>query len=255
MMRPSSRCAAAVMLGVLFFGFAGCRSDGDRLEVPTPDENTYVAMRLTCLNATAPEHVVVAGYLSRVDGRVEGVVLRTETGGDTWQRVGSETFNFESFILQCLHYNDALRGWAAGVRTVDGVTYPTVIRTSDGGGHWRESLVPHPRGELVSDLADLAFENDATGQVTVHFIGSTGEMLANVYQTNDGGANWVIKDFEDPSSKGPTDPAEIFVSDTQGFRLDPPLANGTQVLQFTGTKGKSWVPRCQFHVSQLLSYY
>jgi len=244
----------AAALGA-FLALTACRS-GDRLVLPTPDPQHYVGMRLTCLNATSPDHVVTAGYLTDIGGNVETILLRSESGGDKWQRVGSETFNFEHLVPQAVLFADTLRGWMAGIRVIDGQTLPLVLRTEDGGGHWRESLIPHDRSTTVTELTDLRFESDDIGFVTVHFVpeGST-ESRVNVYTTADGGRHWVIKDFTDPSPLGPTDTAEIFVSENEGFRLALPLENGTQVLYFSGTKGQTWVPRSQFHLSQLLSYY
>ena len=248
--------AVLVIVSVLACGGIACRSDGDRLEVPTPDPREYVDLRFTALNATDVDHVILGGYLSQVDRRAEGILLRTENGGDRWYRVGSETFNFDDFIVQCIHFNDSLRGWVAGVRTIDGETLPTVIRTDDGGGHWREAVIPHDRKTIVTTLADLRFESDETGRVTIYFSEpASGELTANVYESTDGGHRWIIKDFIDPAAAGPTDPGEQYVSEFEAYRIDRPLPNGTQILYFTGTKGQTWVPRSQFHVTNVLSWY
>lgn len=242
---------------LIILATAACRSDGDRLKVPTPDSDQFVAMRLTCLYSNDIDDIVIGGYLTRIDGSTEAILLRTENGGERWARIGSETFNFSDFTPKTIHYNDALRGWVAGVRSVDGITLASILRTDDGGGHWRESIVPHSRAVTVTELTDLRFDSDDIGFVTVHFVeGADAVEKADVYATTDAGKSWVIKDFGDPKADGPTDTAEIFVSEAEGFRLDlVPLENGTQILYFTGTRGQTWVPKAQFHLSQLPTYY
>ena len=252
----ASRVVCAAFSVALIVVLGACSSSGDRLVVPTPDEREFVDMRLTCLHATSQSNVVLGGYLTKRDGTFEGVVLRTENGGDTWRRIGSETFKFGDLLVQWVHLNDALRGWVAGVRVVEGRTIPVVLRTTDGGGHWRESRVPQRREDIVDQVGSLEFTTDVDGTVEVrYFDDETGDILVNVFETRDGGKNWVIKDWTRPSDDSILDPGEVMVSVDEGFRLNTPLDNGTQILDFTGSAGEVWVPYSQFHLSQFADYY
>lgn len=245
-----------ILLVVVAFGLLGCAGSGTHLEVPTPSVDEFVSMHLTCIHATPTDTLHVAGYLVEPDGTTEAILLRSEDGGDKWSRVGSETHRMDDLIIQSLHFNDTLRGWASGIRVVRGETIPVVLRTDDGGGHWRESQVPQNRETPVDSVSELAFESDDMGVLHVNFSdAATGDMLVNVYKSNDGGRHWVIDGFKEPDEVEMTDPAEQFVTEERGWRLEPALPNGTQVLSYTGSGGKVWVPRCQFHLSQFPSYY
>ena len=234
----------------------GCESSGERLIVPTPRADAYVAMRLTCLYAVSADDVIVGGFLTPLDGGVEGILLRTRDRGVTWRRIGSETHPFTGFVPQSIHFNDALRGWVSGIRNRRGETIPSVLRTDDGGGHWREAEIPESRAAVVTNVSELRFTSDRDGTVhVVFFEADVSKLTANVYETRDGGRNWILADFARDSDEGVTDPAEMFLSDLQGYRIEPPLENGTQVLSFTASSGKVWVPLSQFHVSQFPQFY
>ena len=76
-----------------------------------------------------------------------------------------------------------------------------------------------------------------------------------VYKTQDGGRNWVIDDFARSADDGLTDPAFISFSEKQSYRIRRPLENGTQILEYTATGGRTWVPVSQFHISQFSQFY
>ncbi|MFT7619497.1 MAG: photosystem II stability/assembly factor-like uncharacterized protein [Planctomycetota bacterium] len=249
-----SKLRCLVVFAVL--ACSGCDSTGDRLEVPIPDQDRYVAMELSCIHATSSKDVVVGGFLTDVDGGLEGIVLQTTDAGKNWRRIGALTFPFEGFLPQTVYFNDLLRGWVSGIRVRRGETIPSVIRTENGGGHWRESQIPENRAAIVVAASELLFESDEFGEVHVSYQDlATGLPRINLYETRDGGKNWVLGKFIDEVKPKISDTARFFITDQEGFRLEPPLPNGTQVLNFTGSAGEAWIPLCQFHVSQFAQFY
>ncbi len=235
---------------------SSCQSDGDRLLVEVPRGDMFVDMNLTSVHATSSQNLIVGGFLTTVDDEIEGILLRTSDGGLSWRRIGSMTFPFRGFLPQTVYFNDLLRGWVSGIRIRDGQTIPSVLRTDDGGGHWRETLIPENRAAIVLGATELLFESDEVGVVQVAYQDlKTGLPRVNLYETRDGGRNWVLGQFMDAEQPKISDTGRFFFTEKEGFRLDDKLANGTQVLQYTASGGEIWVPQSQFHLSQFPQYY
>ncbi|MCB9831371.1 MAG: hypothetical protein H6807_02775 [Planctomycetes bacterium] len=241
-------CALAILVA--------CESSGDRLEVPVPPAERYVAMDLNSLHATSPRDLIVGGYLTDVDGAIEGILLRSTDGGEHWRRIGAMTYDFRNFLPQALHFNDLRTGWVTGIRLRRGETLPVVLRTEDGGGHFRDVEIAAGRDSVVLNVGDIEFSSDLAGEVSVTVEDvETSSIVTNVYETRDGGRSFVIGSFKDRASGSTRDPGQSFVSPKEGFRLLRPLENGTQVLEFTADGGASWVAVSQFQVSQFAQYY
>ncbi|MCA9320872.1 MAG: hypothetical protein KDB53_09065 [Planctomycetes bacterium] len=252
----SFRISLSFLVAFGIFGTTSCRSTGDRLEVPTPARAEFVAQRISCVFATGVEHVILGGYLTRLDGDVEGLILASTDGGRAWRRLGSETHPMRGLIIQSIHFNDALRGWLGGVRVQDGQTIPVLLRTEDGGGHWREAEVPETRAAVVVSVSELKFETDEEGSLLVVFQEESAEDLtANQYFSRDAGRSWTLGDFMTDPDAQVTDPGAMFVTQAQGYRIQPPLENGTQVLEYTGSSGDYWIPRAQLGLTQFDLYY
>ncbi len=248
--------AARLILLAGLLALASCRSSGDRLEVPTPKKGEYVAMRLNSVFAANVNHIFLGGYLTRLDGSTEGVLLMSQDRGQSWSRIGGETYPMVGFMVQAIHFNDPVRGWIAGVRVRQGETIPVVLKTTDGGGHWRETEIPETRAAVVESLRNLDFDSDRIGSVEVVFQEEgADDLTGNVYLTRDGGRNWTLGDFGGNPSETVTDPAEMFFSEAQGYRILPPIEDGIQILEYTGSAGKNWVPRAQLSIAQFDLFY
>ncbi|MEE9392541.1 MAG: hypothetical protein V3W41_08550 [Planctomycetota bacterium] len=250
------RISQVTALLATFWLVAGCQGTGDRLEVPTPSADRFAGMTLSCLYATSINHIVAGGWLDGKDGSVEAIIVRSWNGGKTWKRIGSETWDQRDFIVQNLHFNDRIRGWASGLRILETGPVATVARTEDGGGHWRESVIPESRASFVSNTRELVFVTDSVGAVEIVFEDhDTGEFLANVYTTSDGGRNWIIDSFKEQAEDDITDPAISFFSESQGYRLSSPNEDGVQTVEYTVTKGETWVVVASLHLQRFSEFY
>ncbi len=235
---------------------AGCESSGDRLEVPVPTADRFVAMELTCLHATSVRDIVVGGYLTDVDGGIEGILLRTTDGGERWRRIGSMTYDFVGLLPQDIFFTDLRSGWVGGIRVRRGETIPVVLRTDDGGGHFRDCEIAENRSSVVLQVGEIAFSSDLAGSVSVTVEDAAGGgVVTNVYDTRDGGKTFAIGEFKAEGSGQQGDPARSFISMKEGFRLLRPLENGTQILELTVDGGETWVAASQFQLGQFAQYY
>lgn len=232
-----------------------CNSAGPHLVVPLPEVSNYSELNLLSLNATSPSHVFVAGFLVQKGGAVEACMLTTRNAGKSWRRVGADTHDFTGFLPQDIQFNDRLNGWVSGIRIIDGATVPMVIRTDDGGGHWRESFLAQDRTGIVLGVRDLQFDSDEIGRVSIHYVEADGQKeLVNVFSTKDGGRNWVVSELLD-DIPAPRDTAERMVSSDQGFRLIPADATSPHRIVFTADGGRHWVPFATFRLEDLQSWY
>ena len=241
-----------LLVGILA---TGCRT-GRRLEVPTPATEDFRRMELTAVHALSEDVLYVCGWLDRHDGGSEGLILRSDDAGAHWRRVGAETARMDGFVPQALAFADARRGWVAGVRVGETGTNAVVLRTTDGGGHWRERAIAVPRAEFVSHLQSLSFDNDDVGRVEVVYLDAeTGAYAANRYRTQDGGRHWIVSAFRDVADDEVVDGAWHDISDSQAYRLRPLDADGVQVLEFSASAGKTWRRVAEFHVSRFAEFY
>jgi photosystem II stability/assembly factor-like uncharacterized protein len=182
-------------------------------------------------------------------------MLTTRNAGKSWRRVGADTHDFTGYLPQDIHFNDRLHGWVSGIRVVEGATIPVIIRTDDGGGHWRESFLAQDRTGIVLGARDLNFESDDIGRVSIHYVEARGaKELVNVFSTKDSGRNWVVAELLD-DIPAPRDTAERMVSADQGFRLIPSTDGAAHQITFTADGGKHWVPFAAFRLEDLRSWY
>ncbi len=112
----------------------------------------------------------VVGSVSRGDDVVDSLLLRTDDGGETWQR-RSLPVRVE---LIHLDFEGDKRGWIVGDRG-------TILHTVDGGETWAAQ-----KTRTSATLYHVEFANKEDGW-------AVGER-ATVLRTNDGGATWVAVD-------------------------------------------------------------
>ena len=110
--------------------------------------------------------LIVGSVLNKNGDVVDSLVMRTEDGGDTWQRVRvpSKTELFH------IDYDGSSRGWIVGDEGV-------ILATVDGGATW---ILQNSRTKLA--LFNVDFRDDDEGYV----VGEKGMIL----RTDDGGLNW-----------------------------------------------------------------
>ena len=109
----------------------------------------------------------IVGSVSRGDRVLDSLLLRTDDGGASWQRVGAPV----KVELLHLDFRGEKRGWIVGDRG-------TILHTADGGETWRQQ-----RANTTATLYHVDFEDDETGW-------AVGER-STILRTTDGGATWL----------------------------------------------------------------
>ncbi|MDQ2906717.1 MAG: YCF48-related protein [Chloroflexota bacterium] len=148
-----------------------------------------------------------------------------------------------------LYMVDQQVGWAVGVGPTSDNNYGSVLRTSDGGKHWKDVTPPGLPGHGVDYLYILDAQ---TVWLPVWQSGPVGQMatIKWLYRTFDAGASW--QHFAWPG-KGDNANSMTFIDRNHGWVVDTPLAfttfppqNNTPVaarkltLLHTNDGGKTW---------------
>ncbi|HLL77646.1 MAG TPA: YCF48-related protein [Pyrinomonadaceae bacterium] len=145
--------------------------DGGRTWRPSarfaPADFNGATPELYSVRFTSKKRGWIAGSLSRGDRVLDSLLLRTDDGGASWQRVSAPV----RVELLHLDFRGEKRGWIVGDRG-------TILRTSDGGDTWRQQRV-----NTTATLYHVDFEDDETGW-------AVGER-STILRTTDGGATWI----------------------------------------------------------------
>jgi photosystem II stability/assembly factor-like uncharacterized protein len=139
-------------------------------------KSSVIANDLLCLRFIDAAHGWAGGGMPY--GEARALVLRSEDGGDTWQRGEVPIWG----RITGLTFVDAERGWAAAEDWgADGDTpHGAILATSDGGRTWE----PQATSEAV--LTTISMDASGSGWA----FGASGTALA----TRDGGATWQTVD-------------------------------------------------------------
>ncbi len=111
--------------------------------------------------------IVVGSVLNEDERVIDSLVMRSEDGGESWERVivPSKTELFH------LHFDGSSRAWIVGDEGM-------ILATTDGGASWRQQ-----QSDTKQALYNVFFRNSRIGFV----VGKGGTIL----RTEDGGNNWM----------------------------------------------------------------
>lgn len=152
--------------------------------------------------------LVVGSILNKEGDVIDSLVMRTEDGGETWQRltVPSKTELFH------LDFHGSSHGWIVGDEGV-------ILTTNDGGTSWR----PQTSGTKLP-LYNIDFRDDDEG----YAVGKSGTIL----RTENGGSTWekVSTNFRETFLR------VDFADDKNGWIV----GYGGTILR-SSDKGRTWV--------------
>lgn len=122
-------------------------------------------------------------------------MLATTNGGKTWKRV---SFGIGKFLPDTASFNkDGKHGWVLG-RAGKGCSATerqalekcaiTVLRTSDGGLHWKTQWAPEDSGYLAN--IGISFSDLNHGNMLIY---DMSMLQSTLYSTADGGKSWKKK--------------------------------------------------------------
>lgn len=242
----------AILLSVL----AACSSEPG-LQMPTPEFGDYVSVQPTAIHAITTRELVVTGYVQYRDGSPEGLVLMSSDGGRGWRRLAFEHVNLARTRLDCASFADRLRGWVAGVRVDDkGLTEAIVLRTEDGGSHWRSCVVPvKGEGIVISGIQALKRETDSDGLVTLTCLDpKSGEAKESAFKSTDSGQSWKGVSWMQPCASPITDFSSSSLGSGQAWRLRGAPDGHSTFVEITANDGNAWLPVSEITLSALPSY-
>ena len=119
-------------------------------------------------------------------GQYYGVIQRTTDGGASW----TTQFTTSSYTAYWLHFTDAQNGWVVG----QGLTGSVIFHTNDGGNSWDTQTLPN--GSNLN-LGSVQMFDPLHGWAVGWTPGAFNPIVA-LYETHDGGVNWVRDAFQPP---------------------------------------------------------
>ncbi len=130
-------------------------------------------------------------FSDAVDG--EFVLIATDDGGATWQRLPTDRLpdasegegSFAASGTCLVARGDSLAWFGTGAGTS-----ARVFRSADGGRSWSVSPTPIVGGTSTTGIASLAFLDDRRGAAMGGDVGAPAEPTASVAVTVDGGRTW-----------------------------------------------------------------
>src|SRR4030095_5603193 len=173
-----------------------------------PPEFDGASVELYSVRFPSKKRGWVVGSISKRDQVIDSIVVRTEDGGDTWQRQRAPS----KFELIHLDFDNERRGWSAGAGG-------TILKTDDGGLTW----TPQKSG-VTATIYHVDVRDEKRGWA----VGERGLIL----RTSDGGDHWEPVNQE----KRSTLLSVQFISDDEGWAVG---RAGTILRSSDG--GRTWI--------------
>ena len=161
--------------------------------------------------------IIVGAVINKDDRVIDSLIMRTEDGGETWQRV---IVSPKTELLH-VHYSHGSNVWAVGDNGV-------ILASTDGGGTWRTQS----SGTSVP-LYSVDFHDNNEG----YAVGKSGMIL----KTENGGSTWnkVITNFKDTFMRVDfTNDKNGWIVGYSGTIIRSSDRGQTWVLQESGTSSK-----------------
>jgi len=162
----------------------------------------------------------------------------TEDGGQTWQVVYSSTM--EDLFFNSLKFANENIGLAVS-DPIDGK--PFVIKTSDGGKHWKQvqNIPASVKGEANFAASNTCIEFLPSGKAWI----ATGGSTARVFYSEDFGENWNVAETQIVQGNVSSGIFSVcFENDSNGIIVggtyDKPEQN-ENIAAYSINGGKSWI--------------
>jgi photosystem II stability/assembly factor-like uncharacterized protein len=173
-----------------------------------PPEFDGASVELYSVRFPSKKRGWVVGSISKRDQVIDSIVVRTEDGGDTWQRQRAPS----KFELIHLDFDNERRGWIAGAGG-------TILKTDDGGLTWSPQK---------SGVTGTIYHVDVRDEKRGWAVGERGLIL----RTDDGGDRWEQINLE----KRSTLLSVQFITDDEGWAVG---RAGTILRSSDG--GRTWI--------------
>jgi photosystem II stability/assembly factor-like uncharacterized protein len=152
------------------------------------EEPCPVYLELAAVESTGMR-VFAAGNIHTANSTLYTILLGTEDNGQTWREVHER---IRGAGLDHLQFVGVENGWTSGLSFSPLPQDPFLLMTADGGKSWRSHSIFNE--QRFGAIQQFFFEDKATGALTIDYgLGSGGDRYA-LYETNDGGETWNIRE-------------------------------------------------------------
>jgi len=155
-------------------------------------------------------------------GYADSLIVRSTDGGGRWSTQKSGTLQY----LLAIDAADAAHAWVGGMAG-------TMLRTSDGGAHWRSANAGHAAAGVDDDVWSVDFVDAATGWIAG---GDAATRSGFIRHTTDGGLTW----SQQASSAGAVLYSVRMASPEVGYAVGGDVVDGAAVFLTTTDAGTSW---------------
>ena len=172
-------------------------------------------------------------------------IYSTEDSGGSWVNISPAAnvqFTANPKYGTDVFFLDKNNGWI--VRNGQGTHETVVLRTTNGGLHWKISSLPKS-----DDIKGISFTSSSRGWILASSASSMGKEEKYLYRTDDGGANWtkIMQNTGAPNGSKDTP----FAISNQGYLMDMSFVDslhgfvtlqdfGFSTLYTTKDAGNSW---------------
>jgi photosystem II stability/assembly factor-like uncharacterized protein len=133
--------------------------------------------------------IFAAGNLHAATATLYTMLLGTEDNGQTWREVHER---IRGAGLDHLQFADVATGWTSGLSFAPLPQDPFLLMTTDGGKTWRpHAIFNEPR---FGSIQQFFFEDKTSGSLVIDHGPGTGGDRYELYETNDGGETWNIRE-------------------------------------------------------------
>jgi len=133
--------------------------------------------------------IFAAGNLHAATATLYTILLGTEDNGQTWREVHER---IRGAGLDHIQFADVETGWTSGLSFAPLPQDPFLLMTTDGGKTWRpHAIFNEPR---FGSIQQFFFEDKTSGSLVIDHGPGTGGDRYELYETNDGGETWNIRE-------------------------------------------------------------
>ena len=152
------------------------------------DDPCPVYLEIAAVESTGLR-IFAAGNIHTASATLYTILLGSEDNGQTWREVHERV---RGAGLDRIQFADVVTGWTSGLVFAPLPQDPFLLMTTDGGQTWRaHAIFNEPR---FGTLQQFFFEDRQRGELVVDHGPGTGGDRYELYETNDGGQTWNIRE-------------------------------------------------------------
>ena len=151
--------------------------------------------------------IFAAGNIHTANATLSTILLGTEDNGLTWREVYERV---RGAGLDRIQFAGVETGWTSGLSFAPLPQDPFLLATTDGGKTWRSHAIFNET--RFGSIQQFYFEDKTSGSLVIDHGAGSGEDRYELFETNDGGATWNIRETNVkliPIKRAPLNPTPI----------------------------------------------